>query len=339
MAMSTATRMMRLHARRSSAFCLLRSSRPDPPQLQGLGSSCRWYRGATAAVGPLSTPVNLGVSIVPERKVFVVERLGMYHKSLSSGIHFLVPGIDRIAYVHSLEEEAIQIPDNPAITKDGTLIQIGGVLHVKIADPFLASYAIENPIYAVTHLAEFVAGSEICKITLDKTFKERDTLNHNIMKSINYASCEWGVKCLKYNIRITPTEGAKKAMEMQLEAESMMERVKKAKGEGEAILARFEATLRGIVMDPESFKTEGSTEAARLKVAEEYMEVFSKLAKNMKTMLLPRIPGNWGAMIAQSQPAVLPEDLDDLSRKMPSISDMGGVLSDDKDPLPHPKQK
>ncbi|XBJ20990.1 hypothetical protein VPH35_011715 [Triticum aestivum] len=190
MAMSTATRMMRLHARRSSAFCLLRSSRPDPPQLQGLGSSCRWYRGATAAVGPLSTPVNLGVSIVPERKVFVVERLGMYHKSLSSGIHFLVPGIDRIAYVHSLEEEAIQIPDNPAITKDGTLIQIGGVLHVK-----------------------------------------------------------------------------------------------------------------------------------------------------MRTMLLPRVPGNWGAMIAQSQPAVLPEDLDDLSRKMPSISDMGGVLSDDKDPLPHPKQK
>ncbi|XBJ12973.1 hypothetical protein VPH35_017399 [Triticum aestivum] len=180
MAMSTATQMMRLHARRSSAFCLLRSSRPDPnlpllPQLQGLGSSCRWYRGATAAVGPPSTPVNLGVSIVPERKVFVVERLGMYHKTLSSGIHFLVPGV-------------IQIPGNTATTKDDALIQIGGVLHVK------------NPIYAVTHLAEFVARSEICKITLDKTFKERDTLNHNIMKSINYASCEWGVKCLKYDI-------------------------------------------------------------------------------------------------------------------------------------------
>ncbi|KAG2650304.1 hypothetical protein PVAP13_1NG221395 [Panicum virgatum] len=243
-------------------------------------SSCSFSRfhprDDSSMFDPPEPPVNWGVSIVPEKKAFVVERT--------------------------------------PITKDNVTIQIDSVIYVKIMDPDLASYGVENPIYAVLQLAQTTMRSELWKITLDKTFEERDALNEKIVPPQN-----WGLKCIRYEIRdITPPTGIKQAMEMQAEAErrkrvqifesegkkqaqilesegkktaqilesegAMLDVANRAKGAAEAFLAKSEATARGMRLVSEAMASEGSAKAANLKLAEQYIEAFSNLAqKAMKT--------------------------------------------------------
>ncbi len=116
-----------------------------------------------------------GIKLVPQQSAWVVERLGRYNQILIAGLHFIIPFVDKVAYRHSLKENAVDIPSQPAITKDNVTLIIDGILYLKITDPKQASYGVLDPRYAVIQLAQTTMRSELGKITLDKTFAERES--------------------------------------------------------------------------------------------------------------------------------------------------------------------
>ena len=118
------------------------------------------------------------IKIVPQQEAWVMERLGKFDGVLEPGLTMIIPIIQRVAYKHSLKEQAIDVHAQTAISNDNVTLLIDGVLYIKILDPKAASYGVSNPYYAISQLAQTTMRSEIGKLKLDKTFEERETLNH-----------------------------------------------------------------------------------------------------------------------------------------------------------------
>ncbi|HCK68203.1 MAG TPA: paraslipin [Nitrospina sp.] len=276
-----------------------------------------------------------GVKFVPQQQVWIVERMGRYRASMQAGLNFLIPFIDNISYRHSLKEEAVDIPSQTAITKDNVTLIIDGILYLKITDPKQASYGVGDARYAITQMAQTTMRSELGKMTLDRTFLERDNLNVSIVENINEASVVWGIQCLRYEIKdITPPDNVRQAMELQVAAErkkraevldsegkrqsqiniaegikqevvlkseaAMTDQINRAKGEAEAILQVAKATAEGIEMVAASIDKSGGEKAVALRLAEQYIEAFSKLAKENNTLILPAKTDDAGSMVAQA---------------------------------------
>lgn len=167
-----------------------------------------------------SLPINTMIIFVPQQEAWVIERMGRFHQILEPGLNFLIPIIDRVKYVQSLKEIAIDIPKQSAVTSDNVTISIDGVLYLRVIDPYRASYGVEDPEFAITQLAQTTMRSELGKINLDTVFKERELLNIAIVEAINKAGSAWGITCLRYEIRdIKLPERVQEAMQMQVEAE------------------------------------------------------------------------------------------------------------------------
>ncbi|XP_072228166.1 stomatin-like protein 2, mitochondrial [Leuresthes tenuis] len=282
-----------------------------------------------------SLPMNTVVLFVPQQEAWVVERMGRFHRILEPGLNFLIPLLDKIRYVQSLKEIVIDVPEQSAVSLDNVTLQIDGVLYLRILDPFKASYGVEDPEYAVTQLAQTTMRSELGKLTLDKVFRERESLNSNIVHSINQASDEWGIRCLRYEIKdIHVPPRVKESMQMQVEAErkkratvlesegtresainvaegrkqaqilasegQKAEQINKAAGEAQAVVAKAEAKAKAIRMLSEALTEQNGNAAASLSVAEQYVSAFSNLAKQSNTILLPSNTGDISGMVSQA---------------------------------------
>src|ERR671912_210168 len=160
------------------------------------------------------------LKVVPQQSAWVIERLGKYHGTLQPGLNPVIPFIDRVAYKHSLKEVPLDTPSQVCITKDNTQLQVDGVLYFQVTDPQRASYGASNYILAITQLAQTTLRSVIGKLELDKTFEEREYINHSVVSAIDEAAMNWGVKVLRYEIKdITPPNAILHAMQQQITAE------------------------------------------------------------------------------------------------------------------------
>lgn len=279
--------------------------------------------------------VYRGYKIVPQQEAWILERLGKYDRKLEPGLNLIIPFIDNVAYKHTLKEQAIDVAGQSAITSDNVSLVLDGVLYVRIIDPIAASYGIANPYYAITQLAQTTMRSEIGKMTMDKTFEERETMNINIVNSINAAALSWGIQCMRYEIKdISPPVNVVKAMELQVAAErqkraeilesegkrqsqinlaegykqeivlrseaALTDQVNRAKGQAEAQTLVAEATRKAIDMIASSLAQKGGSEAVALRVAEQYIEAFKQLAKETNTTIIPANLSDAGSMVAQA---------------------------------------
>ncbi|KAL2803307.1 hypothetical protein BJX63DRAFT_440224 [Aspergillus granulosus] len=282
-------------------------------------------------------PMNTVVRFVPQQTAWIVERMGKFHRILEPGLAILVPFLDRIAYVKSLKEAAIEIPSQNAITADNVTLELDGVLYTRVFDAYKASYGVEDAEYAISQLAQTTMRSEIGQLTLDHVLKERAMLNTNITQAINEAAQAWGVTCLRYEIRdIHAPEGVVEAMHRQVTAErskraeildsegqrqsainiaegrkqsvilaseaDKIERINRAAGEAQAIKAKAEATAKAIETVAQAIEAGQSSAhgAMSLNIAEKYVDAFSKLAREGTAVVVPGNMGDLGGMIANA---------------------------------------
>lgn len=266
--------------------------------------------------------LKLSIKFVPQNRAFLIERFGKYQSTKEAGLNFIIPFIDQVASDRSLKEQAVDVPEQSAITKDNISLHVDGVLYFRVLDPYKATYGVDNYVFAVTQLAQTTMRSELGKMELDKTFEERDQLNTNIVSAINDAAGPWGIQVLRYEIKdITPPKSVMEAMEAQMKAERVKraqilesegdrqaainraegekasvvlaaqadkeEQVLRAEGEAKAIVAVANAQAEALRTVGDAAATDEGQKAIQLDLATKAIEAKQAIAKESSVVLLP----------------------------------------------------
>ena len=279
------------------------------------------------------------IRVVPQRSAFIVERLGKYRATLEAGFHVLTPFVDKVAYRHTLKEQAVDVPPQTCITQDNISVEVDGILYLQVIDPGKASYGINNYQFASTQLAQTTMRSVIGRLELDRTFEERETINSEIVDAVDKASDPWGVKVTRYEVKnINPPRSIKDAMEKQMRAErekravvaqsegqkqakinvaegdkqelikrsegEKQRRINEAMGQAAEIEKVAEATAKGIREIASAINEQSGQDAVNLRVAEQYIKEFGNLARTNNSLIIPSNLSDMAGMIASAMTVV-----------------------------------
>ncbi|MGN0819326.1 MAG: SPFH domain-containing protein [Christensenellaceae bacterium] len=274
--------------------------------------------------------VIANIKIVPQSYAFVIERLGTYRTTWQTGLHILIPIVDRVAKRVSLKEQVADFPPQPVITKDNVTMQIDTVVFYQITDPKLFSYGVEQPILAIENLTATTLRNIIGELELDHTLTSRDTINAKIRTILDEATDPWGIKINRVELKnITPPKEIQDAMEKQMKAErERREAILRAEGEKssnilvaegkkESQILQAQAEKEAAILRAEAEKevkiknAEGEAEALlRVKQAEaESIRLINEAQPSNQYLELQKIQAFVEASDGQSTKIIIPSDL------------------------------
>lgn len=196
------------------------------------------------------------IKIVPQAQAYIVERLGGYLATWSTGIHFKIPFLDRVAKRVTLKEQVVDFPPQPVITKDNVTMQIDTVVFYQITDPKLYTYGVENPIMAIENLTATTLRNIIGDMELDETLTSRETINTQMRATLDVATDPWGIKVNRVELKnIIPPAAIQDAMEKQMKAErERREAILRAEGEKTSTILVAEGKKESAILDAEAEK-------------------------------------------------------------------------------------
>lgn len=209
------------------------------------------------------------IRIVPQANVYVVERLGAFYKAWGTGIHFLVPFIDRVAKRVSIKEQVVDFKPQAVITKDNVTMQIDTVVFFQITNSVQFAYGVEHPIAAIENLTATTLRNIIGELELDATLTSRDLINTRITETLDLATDRWGIKVIRVELKnILPPAEIRDAMEKQMKAErERREAILIAEGEKKSTILIAEGKKESAILDAEAEKQAQILKAEAVKEA------------------------------------------------------------------------
>ena len=264
-----------------------------------------------------------GVKIIPQSRAYVVERLGAYHRTMQTGLHYVIPFVERVANNVSLKEIVKDFPPQPVITKDNVTMQIDTVVYFQITDSKLYTYGIENPVNAIENLTATTLRNIIGELELDETLTSRDVINTKMRSILDDATDPWGVKVTRVEVKnILPPRDIQESMEKQMRAErERREAILKAEGEKKSAILIAEGEKESAILRAEAKKEsqikEAEGEAAAIIKINEATAEGLKLLKEAKIDDAVLKLKSYEALVdvanGQSTKIIVPSDLQNIA--------------------------